>query len=66
MLSNISVPDFKPKEGVKIAVTDAEAEAGGLSVIGDTEGLIKNLKKGMPLPRKCCHLDECCYNPLKY
>ena len=29
MVSKVTVPEFKPKSGVKIAVTDAEAQAGG-------------------------------------
>jgi len=47
-LKNIMVPDFSPKEGVKIAANDAEAESmggGEEDVDSEYETILKNLPK---------------------
>ncbi|WAR26531.1 UBA1-like protein [Mya arenaria] len=51
IVDTISVPEFKPKSGVKISVTDAELEASNGSGNFDTDQLEK-LRDQLPNPEK--------------
>ncbi|KAK7102589.1 ubiquitin-like modifier-activating enzyme 1 [Littorina saxatilis] len=51
MVSKVKVPEFVPRSGIKIAVTDAEAQAGNNSDGFDKDAL-ERLKSGIPTPEK--------------
>ncbi|XP_041348833.1 ubiquitin-like modifier-activating enzyme 1 [Gigantopelta aegis] len=50
MVSKISVPEFKPRSGVKIAVTDAEAQARQNDICDGDQ--IEGVLKSIPSPEK--------------
>ncbi|KAL8559211.1 E1 ubiquitin-activating protein [Nucella lapillus] len=49
-VAKVTVPEFVPRSGVKIAITDAEAQAGGNSDMDS--GALDRLKNSLPQPEE--------------